>query len=63
MFLGQAQESFNIWFNIKPKIKFYLISKIKKNIKNFMIIIGLTGSVGAGKQKLANFSKETSSSF
>ena len=30
MFLGQAQESFNIWFNIKPKVSSYLISKIKK---------------------------------
>ncbi len=33
MFLGQAQESFNIWFNIKPKVSSYLISKIKENIK------------------------------
>ena len=33
MFLGQAQESFKIWFNIKPELSSYLISKIKKNIK------------------------------
>jgi shikimate dehydrogenase len=33
MFLGQAQESFRIWFNIKPSLSYYLISKLKKNIK------------------------------
>ena len=34
MFLGQAQESFKIWFNIKPTINRYLIEKIKNNITN-----------------------------
>ena len=33
MFLGQAQESFRIWFNIKPRVSDYLISKLKKDIK------------------------------
>ncbi len=33
MFLGQAQESFRIWFNIKPSLTNYLISKLKKDIK------------------------------
>ena len=33
MFLGQAQESFKIWFNIKPILNSYLISKLKKNIR------------------------------
>ncbi len=33
MFLGQAQESFKIWFKIKPVMSSYLVSKIKKNIK------------------------------
>ena len=33
MFLGQAQESFRIWFNIKPVLSKYLISKLKKDIK------------------------------
>jgi shikimate dehydrogenase len=33
MFLGQAQESFKIWFNIKPVMSSYLVSKIKKNIE------------------------------
>ncbi len=32
MFLGQAQESFKIWFKIKPTINNYLIYKIKNNI-------------------------------
>ena len=34
MFLGQAQESFRLWFNLKPEISSYLIKKIKKNIKS-----------------------------
>ncbi len=33
MFLGQAQESFKIWFNIKPSLSNYLIFKLKKDIK------------------------------
>ena len=33
MFLGQAQESFRIWFNIKPSLSNYLIFKLKKDIK------------------------------
>ncbi|MBF96111.1 MAG: Shikimate dehydrogenase (NADP(+)) [Alphaproteobacteria bacterium MarineAlpha9_Bin4] len=33
MFIGQAQESFKVWFNIKPKINNYLIKKIKSKIK------------------------------
>ena len=32
MFLGQAQESFKIWFKTKPTINRYLIDKIKNNI-------------------------------
>ena len=32
MFLGQAQESFKIWFKTKPTINKYLIDKIKNNI-------------------------------
>ena len=55
MFLGQAQESFRIWFNIKPSLSYYLISKLKK-YKNVMIIIGLTGSVGA-KTETSKFFK------
>ena len=34
MFLGQAQESFKIWFNINPKINDYLKKRIKIKIKN-----------------------------
>ena len=33
MFLGQAQKSFKIWFNIEPKLDNYLVLKIKKKIK------------------------------
>ena len=33
MFLGQAQKSFKIWFNIKPKLDNYLVLKIKKKIQ------------------------------
>ena len=33
MFLGQAQESFKIWFNIKPKLDSYMVFKIKKKIQ------------------------------
>ena len=32
MFLGQAQESFQIWFNIKPKVNRFLKKKIKSEI-------------------------------
>ena len=32
MFLGQAQKSFKIWFNINPNLDKYLVSKIKKKI-------------------------------
>ena len=33
MFLGQAQKSFKIWFNINPKLDKYLVLKIKKKIQ------------------------------
>ena len=33
MFLGQAQKSFKIWFNIYPNLDKYLILKIKKKIQ------------------------------
>ena len=51
MFLGQAQKSFKIWFNIYPNLDKYLILKIKKKDTNFMIVLGLTGSVGVGKNR------------
>ena len=33
MFLGQAQKSFKIWFNINPNLDKYLVLKIKKKIQ------------------------------
>ncbi len=33
MFLGQAQESFKIWFNIKPTVSCLLLKKIKNEIQ------------------------------
>ena len=33
MFFGQAQESFKIWFKIRPVIDNYITSKIKKKLK------------------------------
>ena len=32
MFIGQAQKSFQIWFNIVPKVNSYLIRKLKSEI-------------------------------
>ena len=30
MFLGQAQKSFKIWFNVNPNLDKYIVLKIKK---------------------------------